>query len=95
MRSMYAIQLKMLSLIDVNADVNTDVLIIAIVISSEIPSNLFIRFGTKNDAGIISVEKVKQSLMLRYDFQDAGLLPKSLLSSHTFTGCDTVSALCG
>ena len=95
MRSMYAIQLKMLSLIDVNADVNTDVLIIAIVISSEIPSNLFIRFGTKNDARIISVEKVKQSLMLRYDFQDAGLLSKSLLSFHAFTGCDTVSAFCG
>ena len=64
-------------------------------LSSEIPSNLFIRFGTKNDTRIISVEKVKQSLMLRYDFQDAGLLPKSLLSSHTFTGCDTVSAFCG
>ena len=91
MRSMYAIQLKMLSFIDVNADVNTDVLIIAIVISSEIPSNLFIRFGTKNDTRIIFLEKVKQSLMLRYDFQDAGLLSKSLLSFHAFTGCDTVS----
>ena len=40
------------------------VLITAIAISTEIPGNLFIRFGTKSNALIKSVEKVIQSLML-------------------------------
>ena len=40
------------------------VLIIAIAISTEIPGNLFIHFGTKSNARIKSVEKVIQSLML-------------------------------
>lgn len=55
---------------------DTVFLIIAIVTSSEIPGNLFFRSGTENNARITSVEKVKQSLMIRYDLQDAELLSK-------------------
>ena len=40
------------------------VLITAIAISTEIPGNLFIRFGSKSNAHIKSVEKVIQSLLL-------------------------------
>ena len=46
---------------------DNDVLIIAIAISTKIPGNQFIRTGTKSNARIISVEKVKQSSILRYD----------------------------
>ena len=61
---------------------DTDVLIIAIAISTEIPGNLFIRFGTKSNAHIKSVKKVKQSLMLCYELQDAELISKSLFRSQ-------------
>ena len=43
---------------------DTDVLIIGIGISTEIPGNLFIRTGSKSNTHNISIEKVKQSLML-------------------------------
>ena len=68
---------------------DTDVLIIAIAESTEFPGNLFIRSGTKNNTPIISVEKVKESLMLCYDLHNSKILSKSLLSFHAFTGCDT------
>ena len=74
---------------------DTDVLLIAIAASIQIPGKLFIRTGTKSKARIISIEKVKQSLMLRCDLQDIELLSKSLVSFYSFTGCDTVSAFCG
>ena len=74
---------------------DTDVLLIAIAASIQIPDKLFIRTGTKSKARIISIEKVKQSLMLRCDLQDIERLSKPLISFHSFTGCDTVSAFCG
>ena len=46
-------------------------------------------------ARIIFVEKAKQSLMLRYDLLDIELISKSLVNFYAFTGCDTVSVLCG
>ena len=73
----------------------TDVLVIVIAVSAEIPGNLFNRIGTKNNEGIISIEKLKQSIVVHNDFQDTELLSKSLLSLHAFTGCDIVSAFCG
>ena len=66
----------------------TDVIIIAISISTEISGNLCSRTDTKSNARIISVEK-KHSLMLHYDLKDTKLLLKSLLSFYAFTGCDT------
>ena len=45
--------------IDIIHTLDTDVLIIAIGISTDIPRNLFIRTRTKSNAPIISVEKVK------------------------------------
>ena len=33
--------------------------------------------------------------MLRYDLQDIELISKSLVNFYAFTGCDTVSVLCG
>ena len=54
----------------------TDILVIAMAISAEISGNLCIRSGTKSNAHIISVEKVKQSMMLPYDLQDTQLLSK-------------------
>ena len=74
---------------------DTDVLVIVIAVSAQVPSNLFIRTGTKNNARIISIEKLKQSMVVRCDFQDTELLSKSLLSLQAFTGCDIVSAFCG
>ena len=74
---------------------DTDVLIIAIAASTNIPGNLFIRTGTKSKARIISVERIKESVMLRHNLSDVELLTKSLLSFHAFTGCDTVSSFCG
>ena len=66
----------------------TDVLVIAMAISTKISGNLYIR--NKSNACIISVEKVKQSLMLRYDLQDTKLLSKSLLSFYAFAGSDSI-----
>ena len=76
---------------------DTDVLLIAIAASGQIPGSLFIRTGTKNKARIISINKVKQSLILRYDLQniDIQLLLKSFLSFHELTGCDTTSSFSG
>ena len=70
---------------------------IAIAASGQIPGNLFIRTSTKNKARIISIDKVKQLLILRYDLQniDIQLLLKSLISLHELTGCDTTSSLSG
>ena len=66
----------------------TDVLVIAMAISTKISGNLYIR--NKSNACIISAEKVKQSLMLRYDLQDTELLSKSLLSFYAFAGSDSI-----
>ena len=74
---------------------DTDVLIITIAVSTEFLGNLFIRSGTKNNTAVISVEKIKESLMLCYDLHNSKILSKSLLSFHAFTGCDTVSAFVG
>lgn len=74
---------------------DTDVLLIAINASIQISANLYIRTGTGNNVRIISVEKVKRSMMQRYNLHDIELFSKSLLSLHAFTGCDTVSAFSG
>ena len=76
---------------------DTDVLLIALPASAQIPDSLFIRTGTKNKVPIISIDKVKQSLILRYNLQniDIQLLLKSLLSLHALTGCDTTSSFSG
>ena len=46
---------------------DTDVLLIAITASDQIPGSLFIRTGTKNKVRIITIDKVKQLLILHYD----------------------------
>ena len=76
---------------------DTDVLLIAITASGQIPGSLFIRTGTKNKARIISIVKVKQSLILRYDLQNMNiqLLLKSLTSLNALTECDTTSSFSG
>ena len=76
---------------------DTDVLLIAIAASSQIPGSLFLRIGTKNKARIISIDKVKQSLILRYDLQNIDIqLPlKSLISLNALTGCDNTSPFSG
>ena len=76
---------------------DTDVLLIAIAASGQIPGSLFIRTGTKYKACIISIYKVKQSLILRDDLQniDIQLFLKSLISFHALTGCDTTSSFSG
>ena len=53
-----------------NVDIHTpdtDVLLIAIAASDQIPGSLFIRTGTKNKVRIITINKVKQLLILHYD----------------------------
>ena len=69
---------------------------IAIAAYGQIPGNLFIRTATKNKARIISIDKMKQSL-IRYDLQniDIQLLLKSLISLHALTGCDTTISFSG
>ena len=76
---------------------DTDVLLIAITASGQIPGSLFIRTGTKNNVHIISIDKVKQLLILHYDLQniDNQLLLKSLISLHALTGCDTAISFSG
>ena len=74
---------------------DTDVFLIAIAASTELPTNLFIRTGNKGKARITFIEKVKQSLSLQYDVNDMELAAKSILSFHAFTECDTTSAFCG
>ena len=53
---------------------DTDVLLIAIAASIQISGNLFIRTGTGSNTQIISIENVKQSMMLRYNLQDTEML---------------------
>ena len=83
---------------------DTDVLLIAIAASNQISGKIFIRTITNNKAGIISIEKVKNALILRYDLLPTIIdslptiidsLSKSLLTFHALTGCDTVSAFSG
>ena len=45
---------------------DTDVLLIAITASGQIPGSLFIRTGTQNKACIISIVKANQLLILHY-----------------------------
>ena len=74
---------------------DTDVFIITIAASEHINGNLFIRTGRENKARIISIEKVKDNISIKYDLQDVPLVSNALLSLHGFTGCDTVSAFSG
>ena len=74
---------------------DTDVLLIALAVSTNIDANLFIRTGVKNNARIISITKVIESIKITYDLDNVDLVVKALLSLHAFTGCDTTSAFCG
>ena len=58
---------------------------------------MFIHTGTNKKAHIISIYKVKQSLILCYDLQniDIQLLLKSLISLHALRGCDTIGSFSG
>lgn len=63
----------------------TDVVIIAIIIFTEISSNLCILTGTKTNARIILVEKVKQSLiLLHYHLQDKITFKITIKLLHIF-----------
>ena len=74
---------------------DTDVLLIAISVSSDIPASLFILTGTKTNVRIISIDKVKRSLQIVYNMGDINVAAKSLVALHAFSGCDTVSAFSG
>ena len=74
---------------------DTDVLVIAIAVSAQVPDNCLLELVRRTMQGSYLIEKLKQSMVVRCDFQDTELLSKSLLSLQAFTGCDTVSAFCG
>ena len=70
---------------------DTDVFLISLGVSGQIRSNLFIRSGTKNNARIISIEKVRALLAMRFEVYDTESICKALLGLHAFTGCDSIS----
>ena len=73
---------------------DTDVFVIVLAASTELLINSFIRTRTRRQARIISIGKVKQSLVLQYDVNNMELAAKAILSLHAFTRCDTTSAFC-
>ena len=74
---------------------DTDVLLIAISVSSDITASLFILTGTKTNVRIIYIDKVKRSLQIVYNMGGINVAAKSPLALHAFSGCDTVSPFSG
>ena len=73
---------------------DTDVFLISLGLSVQIRSNLFIRTGT-NIARIISIEKVRASLAMRFEVHDTESICQALLGLHAFTGYDSISPFSG
>ena len=74
---------------------DTDVLLIALGLVTEIDCKLFMKTGVKNKARIINLDGIKESLKTKYGIQDANEASKALLGLHGFTGCDTISSFAG
>ena len=66
---------------------DTDVLILCLGFSINIPSPMFQKCGTKNRTRFIDIKKLSYAL--------GGSVCDALIGMHTFTGCDTVSAFAG
>ena len=74
---------------------DTDVLLIALGLASEISAELFMKTGVKSKTRIVSLEGIKDSLKTRYEVTDVNQASKALLGLHGFTGCDTISSFAG
>ena len=74
---------------------DTDVLLIALGLASEISAELFMKTGVKSKTRIVRLEGIKDSLKTRYEVTDVKQASKALLGLHGFTGCDTISSFAG
>ena len=66
---------------------DTDVFILSVAFKDSIDATLFIKSGSRTRTKLISVSKVVAALGTD--------VCKALIGMHSFTGCDTVSALAG
>ena len=66
---------------------DTDVLILCLVFSSNIPWSWYQKCSTKNRTCFIDITKLSQAL--------GGGISNVLISMYAFTGCDSVSAFAG
>jgi hypothetical protein len=77
---------------------DTDVFLIALSCLPVIAGNIFIKTGTRDKKRLVSLEALKESLEsqipdgLEYSVND---LLCALSGLHSFTGCDSVSAMAG
>ena len=74
---------------------DTDVLLIALGLATEIGAEIHMKTGVKSKTRIISLKGIKESLKTRYDVKDVEKVSRALLGLHGFTGCDTISSFAG
>ena len=67
---------------------DTDVFLLCLGHLNQINGKIFIKTGVKDNTRLINLRKIKNKLELEDD--EVGLI-----SFHTFTGCDTISAFAG
>lgn len=74
---------------------DTDVLLIALAVSSQINGELMIKTRTQNKARIISLSSIRETLKVKYELNDMDKVASAVLGLHGFTSCDTVCAFSG
>ena len=66
---------------------DTDVLILGLAFSGDIPCELFMKYGTQNRTRYINITKLSKIL--------GNVACKAMIGLHAYTGCDSVSAFAG
>ena len=76
---------------------DTDLFIICLPVHTRIAANLYFLTGVKSSRRIIDVSKVADYIFDTLKRRDVSkeVLMESLIGSHNFTGCDTISAFAG
>lgn len=71
---------------------DTDVVVIAVGLSTQMSCELFVKTGVKDKTRIISISRIVQQLHSKYNIENTTETTDAVLGFHAFTGCDTVSA---
>ena len=74
---------------------DTDLVVLAIAFSKDIDSNILVKTGVKNNARIISIERIRGKLVKHFSLKNISSATDAIIGLHAFAGCDTVSALWG
>ena len=69
-----------------------DIVVLAIAVSKDIDSNILVKAGVKNKAGIISIKRIIDKSVKHFSLKNIISVTDAILELHAFTGYDNVSA---